>query len=1133
VKNNASRGIGADNSTVSLTNCLVERNLSGGITAYGNSQLNLSGTTIRNNESSYTGGGISLNGSMAWFDPENRCNIYNNNADYGMDIAAVYMQDYIYLYLDTFSVMLPTDLYIYSLDYIYPDILHGRNQQVTADLYFSPQGFDENSGLTPEEPLKSISRGIRMFLPCYGTQHTFHLAPGEYSEENTGENMPLFLPGYLTLAGSGKESTVIQEINEEYMVMMLNRSRDTIRDLTLEGINRSSYGIRIENSSLHLENVDITNNDHGLSALGSCTLTTDSVTVSNNDCGLATYDAQVSLKNLVIKNNHCGVYTDDGKVFMENILVQENTVGITTYSGTATLKNLELEGNGLGLDAENTTLNMLHCEVSGNGSEGTAGGSLRNSNGLFVGNTWKDHHTNSSGGGIHMFSCNNITFINDHFEDNTTERYGGGVYCEGSNPFFAGCRFNGNMAASGGGIYCEGSNPVFAGCRFNGNMAASGGGIYFWNNSGLYLVGCLVENNMAEFGGGIYDNRETGYLSNTTIRNNHADQGGGIYYANTSMNEGYTWDDLSRCNIYLNSARFQGHDLYSYSTSLVHPVVIDSFTVSIPTDDFAWHTYNFSLDFLYGKCIPGNYDVYVSPSGDDGNSGFSPDDPLKTLTAAVYKGFPLDTLLPHRIYLDEGIYSPSLTGEKLPVEISSNVEIIGSGRESTIIDGEFQNRLFSTIDLYTESFSLKRLTLRNGLNDANYPDYFGGAIFCSAPRLNLEEVTIDSCRSYHGGAIFADSTDIYLADVSLLNNNSEGYGGALYTSDCECIYKNVEFLGNYSTHGGGGWFGTGTTLCRAENTVFGNNISDANGGAVYLYTGEGALSSLAMENNQARRGGAIAIYGSTFDLQNVVLSGNEAITEGGAIYSNNSKINLNLATFSGNTSPKGTNISANSTLPVVISNSIMPDDPLNKINLKKSELNVSYSDITGGDAAITLEGTNNLVSWLDGNIDTDPLFEGSGDFPLALSSSSPCIDAGNPDTTGMDLPMWDIIGNYRLWDGDNDGDTILDMGAYEFGSVGVGVDEPAVGGQRSAVSVYPNPTQGIVDFRLSMVDFRWVSLKVYDVHGREVVTVVDGNLPAGEHVVQWDASGLPAGVYVYQLRAKGLGQGAVGKIVKY
>ncbi len=86
--------------------------------------------------------------------------------------------------------------------------------------------------------------------------------------------------------------------------------------------------------------------------------------------------------------------------------------------------------------------------------------------------------------------------------------------------------------------------------------------------------------------------------------------------------------------------------------------------------------------------------------------------------------------------------------------------------------------------------------------------------------------------------------------------------------------------------------------------------------------------------------------------------------------------------------------------------------------------------------------------------------------------------------------------------------------------------------ENAKLFVFPNPTDGIVDFRWPISDGRRVSLKVFDVQGHEVVTVFDGKWDSGQ-VVRWDADGLPAGVYYYQLRAKDLGQVGAGKVVKY
>ncbi len=45
-----------------------------------------------------------------------------------------------------------------------------------------------------------------------------------------------------------------------------------------------------------------------------------------------------------------------------------------------------------------------------------------------------------------------------------------------------------------------------------------------------------------------------------------------------------------------------------------------------------------------------------------------------------------------------------------------------------------------------------------------------------------------------------------------------------------------------------------------------------------------------------------------------------------------------------------------------------------------------------------------------------------------------------------------------------------------------------------------------------------VRIMVYDILGREVATLINKQMPAGTHEVEFDASGLPSGVYFYQLK---------------
>ncbi|MCL6493864.1 MAG: T9SS type A sorting domain-containing protein [Ignavibacterium sp.] len=68
---------------------------------------------------------------------------------------------------------------------------------------------------------------------------------------------------------------------------------------------------------------------------------------------------------------------------------------------------------------------------------------------------------------------------------------------------------------------------------------------------------------------------------------------------------------------------------------------------------------------------------------------------------------------------------------------------------------------------------------------------------------------------------------------------------------------------------------------------------------------------------------------------------------------------------------------------------------------------------------------------------------------------------------------------------------------------------------------YPNPFNPSTRIPFSVRSSEFVSLKVYDMLGREVATLVNENLQPGTYEVQWDASHQASGLYFYQLKADG------------
>jgi hypothetical protein len=93
--------------------------------------------------------------------------------------------------------------------------------------------------------------------------------------------------------------------------------------------------------------------------------------------------------------------------------------------------------------------------------------------------------------------------------------------------------------------------------------------------------------------------------------------------------------------------------------------------------------------------------------------------------------------------------------------------------------------------------------------------------------------------------------------------------------------------------------------------------------------------------------------------------------------------------------------------------------------------------------------------------------------------------------------------------------------------------EPTAPEERAlALAVFPNPSRGDATARFALDRPQRVTLAVYDVLGRRVLTADLGALPAGEATHRLDAAVLPAGLYVVRLEGDA-GASATARIVHH
>jgi len=66
---------------------------------------------------------------------------------------------------------------------------------------------------------------------------------------------------------------------------------------------------------------------------------------------------------------------------------------------------------------------------------------------------------------------------------------------------------------------------------------------------------------------------------------------------------------------------------------------------------------------------------------------------------------------------------------------------------------------------------------------------------------------------------------------------------------------------------------------------------------------------------------------------------------------------------------------------------------------------------------------------------------------------------------------------------------------------------------------YPNPFNPSTTIRYSLPQSSFVTLKIYNLLGKEIESLVSGQKPAGEYEIHWTTKDLPSGIYLYRLKA--------------
>lgn len=197
-----------------IRNCIAQAG--GGIAAGSGSTLSLSNVIIFDNQALNLGGGLAVDQSTGLnMSQSNPCSIFNNHATRGMDISISFNtvnQTPIEINLAMGSTILTEAdgyfIHVHNAN-VTVNIAQGAIEQIDHDLYIAPDGDDDNSGVNPTSPLKTIAIAMQRIASNPDNPKTIHLAPGVYSHSANGQILPMGMKSNVKVQGAGIGETII------------------------------------------------------------------------------------------------------------------------------------------------------------------------------------------------------------------------------------------------------------------------------------------------------------------------------------------------------------------------------------------------------------------------------------------------------------------------------------------------------------------------------------------------------------------------------------------------------------------------------------------------------------------------------------------------------------------------------------------------------------------------------------------------------------------------------------------------------------------------------------------------------------------------------------------------------------
>ena len=323
-----------DNNSCLIYECVIKDNkaFDGGGLYVDQGEITLFSNTITANHANRLGGGFSLEDNAEInFNEDYPCNIYLNYAAMGCEFAKFPDCPPLTVYVDTFTVINPSRYYFYDRDQsgvpmndITMYIQNGLLEPVSADLYVSPDGDNNNNGLSADDPLQSINLAYSMIESDTLHPHTIHLADGVYSPSLNDQKFPVQTRGFVSLIGESMENTILDAENNSAGVLYqkYDAFNLTIENFTLMRVERQDYS----HNYTCFFNTFFDNNYY-------VNFNNITFTESYRTASIGVYRLQSEMNNILIYNNNSsGILWDSADLSQSKKCVIKNCKIYDNYS---------------------------------------------------------------------------------------------------------------------------------------------------------------------------------------------------------------------------------------------------------------------------------------------------------------------------------------------------------------------------------------------------------------------------------------------------------------------------------------------------------------------------------------------------------------------------------------------------------------------------------------------------------------------------------------------------------------------------------------------------------------------------------------------------------------------------------